>query len=150
VRGTLQREGGLRRAEPKTPRSRRQVELTDAAIEALHRHGQGQAAERLAAPRWTDPDLVFATTDGGLIEPSNMLRRSFAPLLERAGLPSIRFHDLRHTAATLHLALGTHPKVVSDMLGHTSVGSTLDTYSHAVSSLSREAARAMDALIGER
>ena len=149
VRGTLQREGGLRRAEPKTPRSRRRIELTDAAIEALQRHRQGQVAERLAAPRWADPDLVFATTDGGLVEPSNMLRRSFAPLLERAGLPPIRFHDLRHTAATLHLALGTHPKVVSDMLGHASVGITLDTYSHAVPSLGRDAARAMDALLGD-
>jgi integrase len=149
VRGTLQREGGLSRTEPKTPRSRRRVELTYAATEALQRHRQRQAAERLAASRWAEPDLVFATTEGSLIEPSNMLRRSFAPLLEHADLPPIRFHDLRHTAATLHLALGTHPKVVSDMLGHASVGITLDTYSHAVPSLGREAARAMEALLGE-
>jgi integrase len=72
----------------------------------------------------------------------------FVPLLKRAGLPRIRFHDLRHTAATLLLGRGIHPKIVSEMLGHTTVGITLDLYSHVTPTMQREAARAMDDLLG--
>jgi len=77
---------------------------------------------------------------------SNLLRRSFWPLLERAGLPRIRFHDLRHTAATLLLA-GTHPKVAQERLGHSTVGMTLDLYSHAAPDMQETAVRAMEAVL---
>jgi integrase len=79
------------------------------------------------------PDgLVFCDTQGGPLRKSNLLRRSFLPLLKRARLPAIRFHDLRHTAATLLLARGVHPKIVQERLGHSQISLTLDTYSHVL------------------
>ena len=93
-------------------------------------------------------NLVFTDTKGGPIRKTNLLRRSFRPLLERAGLPRIRFHDLRHTSATLLLAEGVHPKVVQERLGHSNISLTLDTYSHAVPTMQRDAADRMDDLIG--
>ena len=77
---------------------------------------------------------------------SGLRRRSFEPLLKKAGLPRIRFHDLRHTAATLALREGVHPKVVQEMLGHSQIAITLDTYSHVLPSMQKEAAAKMDAL----
>jgi integrase len=78
------------------------------------------------------------------------MRRSFYPLLERAGLPRMRFHDLRHTAATLLLAQGVHPKIVQEMLGHSTISLTLDTYSHVIPGLQEEAAAKMEALLASR
>lgn len=77
-----------------------------------------------------------------------MKRRSFAPLMRLAGVPQIRFHDLRHTAATLLLGQGIHPKVVSEMLGHASVAITLDLYSHVQPDMQRQAAAAMSVALG--
>ncbi|HEV2009454.1 MAG TPA: tyrosine-type recombinase/integrase [Candidatus Limnocylindria bacterium] len=91
---------------------------------------------------------MFANELGGPLNASNLLRRSFRPLLERAGLPRIRFHDLRHTAATLLLGLGRHPKVVSEMLGHSQISVTLDLYSHVTPTMQREAVQALDTLLG--
>ncbi len=93
------------------------------------------------------PAEVIVVDQGGPIRKSNLLRRSFKPLLRRAGLPDIRFHDLRHTSATLLLSAGVHPKVVQERLGHSTISLTLDTYSHAVPSMQRDAARRMDDLI---
>jgi integrase len=75
------------------------------------------------------------------------MRRSFWPLLARAGLPRIRFHDLRHTAATLLLGRGVNPKIVSEMLGHASVGITLDVYSHVLPTMQQSAAAEMDIVL---
>jgi integrase len=132
VQGSLQRTPfGLIIAEPKTTRSRRQVMLTTAACEALMRHRIRQNAERLLlGAAWEDHGLVFANTVGRPIEATNLIRQSFKPLLKKAGIPRIRFHDLRHTAATLLLGQGTHPKIVSEMLGHSTIAVTLDLYSH--------------------
>jgi integrase len=77
------------------------------------------------------------------------VRRSFKPLLKEAGLPDIRFHDLRHTAATLLLAKGVHPKIVQERLGHSSINLTLDTYSHVMPTLQRDAADKLDELFGK-
>jgi integrase len=82
------------------------------------------------------------------MEGSHFLRRKIAPVLKRAGLPHIRFHDLRHTAATLLLAQGIHPKIVSEMLGHSTDSMTLDTYSHVVPDMQRDATEAFDRLLG--
>ena len=73
-----------------------------------------------------------------------MVRHWFRPLLKKVGLPLIRFHDLRHTAATLLLLAGVHPKVVSEMLGHASIAITLDLYSHVLPDMQREATLAME------
>jgi integrase len=149
VRGTLQRAGSdLVVAEPKTAHSRRQVALATTAVEALRRHRVTQAEERLRlGAAWQDLDLVFSSEAGGYIDESRLRRNSFWPLLERAGLPRIRFHDLRHTAATLMLRRGVHPKIVAEMLGHAQVSVTLDLYSHVTPTMQREAAEAMDALL---
>jgi len=150
VRGNLQREGsGMTIAEPKTPRSRRQIHLSEIARDALLQHQFRQQGERrLAANLWDGSlGLVFSNQVGRPIEATNMIRRSFHPMLAGAGLPRIRFHDLRHTAATLLLSSGVHPKIASEMLGHSSVAFTLDVYSHVTETLQREAALAMDAAL---
>ena len=120
-------------AEPKTRASRRQIALNPRAVRALRAHRKRvEAAGDVSA-------LVFTGPDGGLIRRSNFLRREFQPLLERAKVPRIRFHDLRHTTATLLLRDGAHPKVVQEILGHERIGTTLDTYSHTVPTMQREA-----------
>ena len=80
---------------------------------------------------------------GGPLDPHNLRERSFFPLLDRAGLPRIRFHDLRHSCATLLLSEGVHPKIVSDLLGHSQIGITLDLYSHVSATMQAVAAEAM-------
>ena len=96
---------------------------------------------------WEDNDLVFANEVGRPIEVGNLIRRSFRPLLERGDLPRVRFHDLRHTAATLMLGRGVHPKVVAEMLGHSQISVTLDLYSHVTPTMQREATEALDAVL---
>jgi integrase len=87
---------------------------------------------------------------GQALHPSNFLQRSFHPLLARAGLPRIRFHDLRHSAATLLLGLGIHPRIVIEMLGHSQIVITLDLYSHVTATMQQEAARAFEGLPGSQ
>ncbi len=119
MRRTLTRhKGRLLLGEPKTKRSRRTVRLTEAA-EALKGHlaRQMEQMERLGG-LYEDQGLVFATQRGTLVNPTNLRKRSFAPLLEKACLPAIRFHDLWHTCATLLLARNVNPKIVSEMLEH--------------------------------
>ena len=112
------------------------------AVDALRRHRARLGAIPLPTA------LLFTDQRGGPVRKSNLLRRSFKPLLRRAGLPDIRFHDLRHTAATLLLRQGVHPKVVQERLGHSQISMTLDTYSHVVPSMQREAAEKLDELLG--
>jgi integrase len=149
VQATLQwTPDGYALAEPKTARSRRQIVLAEVAIAALRRHRIRQLEERMAVgATWRDLDLVFTNEIGGPMDAPNLLRRRFYPLLKRAGLPRIRFHDLRHTAATLMLGLGEHPKVVSEMLGHSQIAVTLDLYSHVTPTMQRGAVRALDGLL---
>ncbi len=128
--------------DPKTPRSRRNVALTELAVLALGRRRVLAYAEGHRSP------YCFTQLDGGLLRKSNVRRRSFKPLLERAKLPDVRFHDLRHTAASLLLLQGVNPKVVSEGLGHASVSLTLDTYSHVLPGLQQGAASLIDDLIG--
>jgi integrase len=149
VRRTLTRNGGvIELGEPKTKKSRRSIRLTPRAIEALEAHLERQLREiRILGDRYEDQGLVFTTSTGGLINPSNLRQRNFARLLKEARLPHIRFHDLRHTCATLLLTQGTHPKYVQDLLGHATIAITLDTYSHVMPGMGDQTARAMqDAL----
>ena len=153
VVGTLYRssKGLLTIAEPKTAGSRRQVTLGSLAVDALARQKDNQAAQRLlCGAAWEDHGLVFTNELGRPMEATNLRRRFFQPLLERAGLPRIRFHDLRHTAATLLLGEGVHPKIVSERLGHSRVGITLDLYSHVTPTMQREAAASVDAVLRDR
>lgn len=143
VRRTLarQRGHGLVLAEPKTAASRRTVHLTAGAAAALIAHRDRQQAERQqAGPLWVATDLVFTTPTGQPLAPE-AVTRAFHRLTARLGLPRLRVHDLRHTAASLLLQWGTHPKVVQELLGHTSIGITLDLYSHVVPALHHEAAQ---------
>lgn len=151
VTGSLQRIRGvgLTITEPKTLRSRRQVILTPIAVSALRQHQTAQRREReRAGDQWRDSDLVFTNVVGGPLQRDHVVKRNFDPLLIRAGLPRIRFHDLRHTAATLMLSQGVHPKVAADLLGHATVGITLDLYSHSTEAMHQEAARAIEELLG--
>jgi len=151
VRATLQRTkaNGYQLAAPKTKHSRRQITLTTVACDALRTHRARQIQERLAAgPAWDSiHDLVFPNTVGKPMDGMNLLHYHFYPLLQQAGLPRIRFHDLRHTAATLLLGRGVNPKIVSEMLGHASIGITLDIYSHVLPDMQAQAADAMDAAL---
>jgi integrase len=136
-------------AEPKTSKSRRRIKLTAFAVESLKKHRASQAEERLKlGEAWTDMDLVFPNEVGKPVEPSNLIRRSFKPLLKVAKLPTIRFHDLRHTCASHLLAANIHPKVVSEILGHASIAITLDVYSHILPDMQNEAAEMMESLLG--
>ena len=78
---------------------------------------------------------------------SNLTYKSFRPLLERTGLPRIRFHDLRHTCVTLLLSKGTHPKIGQEMLGHANISETMDTYSHVLPSMQETAVSAMESAL---
>ncbi|MDP9472844.1 MAG: tyrosine-type recombinase/integrase, partial [Chloroflexota bacterium] len=150
VRRALQRQrsAGLVFVQPKTGRSRRTILLSQRAVTALRHHRKLQLQTRLAASNeWQDQGLVFANATGGPLDPS-WQTATFKETLAKADLPSLRFHDLRHTAATLLLGQGVHPKVVSEMLGHTTITLTLDTYSHLVPVLHAQAAAAMDAVLG--
>lgn len=137
-------------SEPKSAKSRRRVVLPSIAVNALKKHRARQLEERLKlGGAWQENDLVFPSAVGTPLDPSH-LRRSFNLILEKAGLPRVRFHDLRHTAATLLLAQGVHPKLVQEQLGHSQVSMTLDTYSHVLPGMTREAAEKMDALFGAK
>lgn len=139
---------GLQFTAPKSGKGRA-VRLPKRAVEALKAHRARQAEEKLkAGSLYEDGGLVFATEVGTPLEPSNIDRRSFKPLLEKARLPDIRFHDLRHTCATTLLKMGQHPKFVQDLLGHANIALTLDTYSHVLPGMGDGLADAMDDALG--
>jgi integrase len=150
VRRTLTlARGGPRLTEPKTRGSRRSISLTTPAAEALERHREHQDSEGAArGDEWNSQALVFCTRRGTPLRRDTLHDKYWKPLLRRAGLPDIRFHDLRHTCATLLLTKGVHPKIVSDMLGHSSIANTLDTYSHVIPGLGDSAANAMEDALG--
>jgi integrase len=115
-------------------------------VEALQSHLSRQLEDREHKGSLYRPGgLVFANEIGGIINPSNLRNRSFARLLKRAGLsPDTRFHDLRHTCATLLLSRNVNPKIVSEMLSHSSIAITLDTYSHVLPTMQESAIRALE------
>jgi integrase len=137
-------------APPKTARSRRSLSLDSETVAVLRSHRRRQLEERLnAGEAWHDNDLVFCNEDGTALHPSRFTRR-FVTACERAGVPRIRLHDLRHTWATLALQAGIHPNVVSERLGHATTSITLDIYSHVQPELSAHAATAVAELFGDK
>lgn len=133
--------GRLELGEPKSDKSRRIVALPDWAVEELKAHRDRMTAEGLTT------EWVFCDTDGKPLRKSNVRRRSYIPLVKRAEVPLIRFHDLRHTSATLMVESGTGAKVVSDRMGHSTIGMTMGTYVHVSRSLDQEAADRLGALL---
>ncbi len=134
VRQTVEHLGGgaYTFTAPKTERSRRKVPLGALAVAALRRQRVRQNAQRLAVGAvWVDEGLIFTDAIGRPLRGNHILQRQFQPLLQRAGLPAIRLHDLRHTAATLAAHEGAPVRVVSELLGHSSAAMTLDMYQHA-------------------
>jgi integrase len=156
ARGTLRvgralmREGGRHVVgETKTKRGRRQVNLTPRTVAALKTHRKRQLEQRVRlAGLYEDHGLIFSSEKGSPLNPENLVKRSFKPLLKRAGLSNIRFHDLRHTCATLLLGRGVHPKIVQELLGHATIAMTLDTYSHYLPSMGDQASGAMGDALG--
>ncbi len=135
---------GCRFKQPKTQKSRRVIALPPLAVEGLRRHKAEQAKQKLLlGPGYQDNGLVCAQPDGQPWSPG-ALTNAFRYVVRRAGYPGIRFHDLRHGHASQLLRAGIHPKVVSERLGHSTVGITLDTYSHVLPGLQEEAARRID------
>jgi integrase len=139
--------GAVQVIEPKTPRSRRVVALDPGTVASLAAHRERQAVARArAADLWEETGYVFAREDGRPIDPDR-ITHLFGLAVVASGLPRIRLHDLRHTAATLALGAGIHPKVVSERLGHSSITITLDTYSHVLPSMQEDAAMRVGLLL---
>lgn len=130
----------VRIGSPKTAAGRRTVALDPFTVSALREHRQRQLAERLLmGAGFTDHGLVFCHPDGGPLHPERF-SRTFSEQAAKAGLPSIRLHDLRHTWATLALSAGVHPRVAQERMGHSTVGITLGTYSHVTEGMQADAA----------
>lgn len=141
---------GLAFREPKTARARRTLPLGPTALATLRQLRRRQLEERLAVgPSYCDSGVVFADVLGRPLPPYRVSQR-FPVFVKRLGLAPLRFHDLRHTHASLLLARGVHPKIVSERLGHASIAITLDTYSHVLPNLQEKAARDLDAWLAER
>ena len=152
VRVALQRVRGdqPRLVEPKTRQSRRSLPMPPAVTAQLRAHRTRQTEERLVAgPAWQGGPwgLVFCTATGGPLDARHVVYY-FKRQLGRAGLPDIRFHDLRHSCASLLLAQNVHPRVVMEILGHSTITMTMNTYAHVLPEAQRQAAALMDGLFG--
>jgi integrase len=147
VTGSLQRQNGhLERSATKTDASVRTVALPPILLKILRKHRARQQKERTTCERWHETGYVFTSTIGTPLEPSNMIRH-FKASLRKAGLPkTTRFHDLRHTCATLMIKRGIHARAVMDVLGHAQISTTMNTYAHVLEEVQREAVSVLDAL----
>jgi integrase len=153
-----EKKGRLELVSPKTEGSRRRIELPEVAVSTLRAHLALQKQERRkAGSRWRESGMVFTTGIGTMLDQRNMLRAFYGimntpdpndhnpdPQKKRKLLPRLRFHDLRHSAATLLLAQGVHPRYIMDLLGHSSISLTMNTYGHVLQEMRRETARQTD------
>ncbi|RWE26669.1 MAG: site-specific integrase [Mesorhizobium sp.] len=146
VESAEQTKDGVRYKEPKSGRART-VALSAATVAELKAHRTRQAEEQLRLGIRPDADsFVVAQVDGQPLQPRS-LTHEWIRVLSKTKLPRIRFHDLRHTHASQMLSAGVHPKVASERLGHSTIGITLDLYSHVMPGMQADAAEAVDAAI---
>jgi integrase len=144
---TVHPEGGVTILGTKRKASQRLLELSPETVVALKRHRTRRAEERLAATHWDEQGFVFTKRTGGYLHPNTLYTAYFKPARDRAGIPPIHFHDLRHTYATLALLGGVPVKVVSEVLGHKDVSTTLRTYAHVLPGMQAKAAKTMDSIL---
>ena len=148
VRETLVQRAGVKEIRPpKSKESETKVRLSPACCAALEAHRSAQAEGALKSASYQDQGLIFAKPDGRIWE-ARLLHRAWSGLLVDAGLPHFRFHDLRHTCATLLIDQGAHPKVVQEQLRHVSIITTLDTYGHLFPQRVDDAVARMDEAFG--
>ena len=145
VRQTLQRLDGELRLEvvTKTEGSTATLAVPPGLLRLLSQHKVRQQKERLALGRWPDSDLVFRSTVGTPLEPRNA-SREWEKIRSAAGLPGVRLHDLRHSCASILTAQGVHPRVIMEMLRHSQISVTMNTYAHVAPMLQREAADVLE------
>jgi len=145
------RDGNYIYTEPKPEKSRRTIALSPSVILLLKEYKEQQVIEHamLGVPLSDNDDLIFCRLDGSPLRP-NTVTHAWNVLAAQAGLKVIRFHDARHTHASLMLKAGTHPKIVQERLGHSSIGMTLDTYSHVAPGLQEAAANKFDSMVTRR
>jgi integrase len=148
VRNSLQRvKGKLQLVEVKAQKSRRTITLPQVAMAGFLRHRNRQEEERqLAGARWQETGFVFTTSIGTPLDGSTVTHR-FQAALKAAGLRRIRFHDLRHTCATLLLAQGVHPRLIMEILGHSQIAITMNLYAHVIPAMQKEVASQIDAIL---
>jgi integrase len=148
VRRSVNRYAGqdFKVSEPKSKQSRRKIALPVLVLEVLAEHRTRQIEERLqAGPTWEDHGLLFSNAYGNYLNPSH-LGTDFHKLLKKAKLPMVRFHDLRHTLASLLFRMKISPKMVQEILGHSDIAITLGVYSHVLPGMHEEAMAKMDHL----
>ena len=150
VKRTLSRgnAGAYEFDTPKSAHGRRSIALPGSVVASLNSHSVKQREVRLGkGTDYKDQDLVFADALGTPLHPNSVQYR-FKQLIKKAGVPNLRFHDLRHTSATLMLANNVHPKIVQERLGHSDVGITMNRYSHVTMDMQRDAADRLDSVLG--
>jgi len=147
----VKREHTYVEAEPKTQKSRRNVVIASFALELLKQHRIQQLESKLnAGTAGQEHDYVFCSPTGTYLSPGHNALVQLKILLEKADLPDIRFHDLRHSAATLLLAIGVHAKVVQELLGHSNITMTLNIYSHVLPSLQEDAMDKLSSILNDQ
>jgi integrase len=156
-----EKKSKLELISPKSERGRRMIVLPQVALSALQSHRSRQQREReLCGERWRETGMVFTTTIGTMLDQRNMLRTFYGilntpdpadpepePAKKRKLLPRLRFHDLRHSAATLLLVQGVHPRYIMELFGHSSISVTMNIYGHVLDDMKRETARQTDAIL---
>ncbi len=149
--GYINHKGFVFRPIGKSKKALRELTLLDKATYALRQRKKQQLEEKLSAPhgKYQETDLIFTDYLGRPLDPSGLTRR-FKRLATKTGFSNARFHDLRHSFATMHLEMGTHPKIVQEILGHETIGITMDTYSHAIKGIQQEAVAKVNERLANR
>ncbi|MBN6188267.1 site-specific integrase [Aneurinibacillus sp. BA2021] len=150
VKQTLTHDGKKLQQGTKTASSNRSIHIPTQLLNELLLHKQQYERERdewlKGGKQWHEYGLVICTKEGKPVFPTNFFK-AFKRTVEYLNLPNIRFHDTRHTHATLLLTKNIHPKLVSERLGHSRIGITLDTYSHVLPSMQKEVANELEKML---